>query len=134
MTRNSALAVIALAAIVAIVIGARTSTHASPTDGPRQEEQDHCDWLSSCLRVAETIKVGDTRSSLLEVFTTEGGLSTGLQRTYVYRGCGRIKVDVQFDAVGRPPRDADGRVTLIESGDDVITKISRPYLQWAVMD
>jgi hypothetical protein len=32
-----------------------------------------------------TIKPGMTRKTLLSVFTTEGGLSTGLRRTYVSR-------------------------------------------------
>jgi hypothetical protein len=75
-----------------------------------------------------------TRAELLNVFTTEGGLSTGLNRTYVYRKCPYIKVDVEFKPVGRPARDKDGRVTLVEASGDVITKISRPYLEWSVLD
>jgi len=82
----------------------------------------------------ETIKVGMTRANLLKVFTTEGGLSTGLQRTYVYHDCPYIKVDVEFEPVGRPARDRDGRVTLEEDRRDIITKISRPYLDWSIMD
>jgi len=75
-----------------------------------------------------------TRGRLLEVFTTEGGLSTGLQRTYVFRECPYIKVNVKFTAVGRPERDTDGRVTLEESNLDVIKEISAPYLAWSVAD
>lgn len=55
-----------------------------------------------------------TRADLLKVFTTEGGISTGLHRTYVSRDCPFFKVDVDFRAVGRPDRDGEGRVTLIE--------------------
>ena len=50
------------------------------------------------------------------------------------RDCPYIKVDVEFEAVGRPARDRDGRVTLEEDRRDIITKISRPYLDWSIMD
>jgi hypothetical protein len=82
----------------------------------------------------QTIKPGMTRRYLLEVFTTEGGLSTGLQRTFVNRDCPYFKVDVEFEAVGRPNRDADGRVTLVEGSQDVIVNISRPYLEFSVFN
>jgi hypothetical protein len=49
-----------------------------------------------------------TRKDLLVVFTTEGGLSTGLRRTYVSRDCPYFKVDVEFEAVGRPNRNEEG--------------------------
>jgi len=82
----------------------------------------------------QTIKPGMTREALLTVFTTEGGLSTGLQRRFVSRDCPYFKVDVEFQAVGRPNRDGDGRVTLEEGSQDIILKISRPYLQFSVLD
>jgi hypothetical protein len=46
----------------------------------------------------ETIKPGMTREELLKVFATEGGLSTGLNRTFVSRDCPYFKVDVEFEA------------------------------------
>jgi hypothetical protein len=60
--------------------------------------------------------------------------STGLQRTFVSRDCPCFKVDVEFQAVGRPDRDGNGRVRLVEDGKDLILKISRPYLQFSIMD
>jgi hypothetical protein len=57
-----------------------------------------------------------------------------LQRTFVSRDCPYFKVDVEFQAVGRPDRDGNGRVTLVEDGKDLIFKISRPYLQFSIMD
>ena len=75
----------------------------------------------------------DTKD-LLEVFTTEGGLSTGLQRTFVRQECPYFKVDVQFKAVGRPNRDPEGRITLDEDNRDIIVQISRPYLQFSIYD
>jgi hypothetical protein len=82
----------------------------------------------------QTIKPGMTRQTLLTVFTIEGGLSTGLQRTFISRDCPYFKVDVEFQAVGRPDRNSDGRVTLVEGSQDIILKISRPYLQFPIAD
>jgi hypothetical protein len=82
----------------------------------------------------QAIRVGMTRADLLKVFTTEGGLSTGLQRTFVSRDCPYFKVDVEFTAVGRPNRDRDGRVTLVEGSRDIIVKISKPYLEFSVTE
>ena len=75
-----------------------------------------------------------TRADLLKVFTLEGGISTGLQRTFVYRECPLIKVYVEFEPVGRSARDAQGRVTLIESKEDTIKTISKPYLDELIID
>ena len=82
----------------------------------------------------QTIKPGMTRQDLLTVFTHEGGLSTGLQRTFVSRDCPYFKVDVEFQAVGRPDRDESGRVTLVEDDRDIILRISKPYLEFSVLD
>ena len=82
----------------------------------------------------ETVKVGMTRADLLKVFTSDGGLFTGLRRTFVSRDCQYFKVDVEFEAVGRPGRDSEGRVTLLEGPADRIATISRPYLARLVID
>ena len=99
-----------------------------------QKSEENTKWISDSLREMKTIEVGKTRADLLKVFTTEGGLSTGLRQTYVYRKCPYIKVDVEFEAAGRPARDAEGRVTLEKSDKDTIRSISKPYLEWSVMD
>ena len=91
-------------------------------------------WVAEVLKRMETIHPGMTRETLLTVFRTEGGLSTGLQRTYVSQDCPYFKVNVEFQAVGRPDRDEDGRVTLAEGKEDIILKISTPYLQFSVVD
>ena len=98
------------------------------------EAQEQAAWVAQSLKEMQTVKAGMTRADLLKVFTTEGGLSTGLNRTFVYRKCRLIKVDVEFEPIGRPARDAKGRVTLIEANEDVIRKVSRPYLEWGVID
>lgn len=123
------ISILAVAALLVLLFGGfNLPAQTSPTSQRRTE------WIANSLREMETIKVGMTRANLLKVFTTEGGLSTGLQRTYVYHDCPYIKVDVEFEPVGRPARDRDGRVTLEEDRRDIITKISRPYLDWSIMD
>jgi hypothetical protein len=62
----------------------------------RAQSPDHTAWVASVLKRMETIKTGMTRSTLLTVFTTEGGLSTVSHRTYVSRECPYFKVDVEF--------------------------------------
>src|SRR6266446_5074504 len=112
-----------------LITSAKTSvrsTHSASQDC----FQDHEAWVTHTLEKIETIKPGMTRGELLKVFT-EGGLSTGLHRTFISRDCSYFKVDVDFEAVGRPSRDKDGRVTLVEDSGDIIVKVSRPYLQFA---
>jgi len=119
---------IAAAFLVLFFVRLIHPAHTSPISQRRTE------WIAASLREMEQIKVGMTRADLLKVFTTEGGLSTGLQRKFVYRDCPYIKVDVEFEPVGRPARDRNGRVTLEEDRRDIITKISQPYLEWSIMD
>jgi len=53
--------------------------------------------------------------------------------TSISRDCSYFKVTVDFEAVGRPNRDKDGRVTLEEDTRDIIVNVSRPYLQFAML-
>lgn len=81
----------------------------------------HTQWVNNVLAWTATIKPGMTRSDLLRVFTTEGGLSTRTRRTYVLKQCPTIKVDVEFSFSEN-------------EGDDRITQISKPYLGYGVYD
>jgi hypothetical protein len=92
----------------------------------RAQSTDHTTWVANVLKRMMTIETGMTRETLLTVFTTEGGLSNRFQRTYVSQDCPYFKVDVIFEAVG-------GR-QYVEAPGDRIVKISRPYLQFAIVD
>ena len=100
----------------------------------KASSQDHVAWVSETLVRMHTIKAGMTRNDLLKVFTTEGGIYTRLQRKFVSRDCPYFKVDVEFSAVGSLNRDRDGRPAFEEDPRDVILKISKPYLEFSVMD
>jgi len=65
---------------------------------------------------------------LLRVFKEEGGISTREWRRYAYHDCPYIKVDVEFQPVGDP----DNKVS--QSPKDKIIKISKPFLEWSIMD
>jgi len=87
-------------------------------------DEKQTEWIAGVLKAAQSVQVGMSRSDLLKVFTTEGGISTPSQRTYVYRECPYIKVDVKFAAASRSE----------EFSNDRIVKISRPYLAFSAMD
>ena len=82
------------------------------------------DILSECGKIVP----GSTRTDLLKVFTTEGGLSQPMRRTFVHRQCPYIKVDVEFT----PSSPSQSRQK--EEPTDVIVKISKPYLEFSHMD
>jgi hypothetical protein len=102
--------------------------------GQQASPDSHVKWVGTVLGRMETIKPGMTRGDLLKVFTTEGGLSQPLERTFVSRECLYFKVHVTFRAVGRPQRDSDGRELLTEDARDVIVTISQPFLGLAVIN
>jgi len=114
LTRVALLCVIAVSAI------AQSNSSAAPSE----IDWEHTKWIDNAIRSMQAIKVGMTRSDLLTVFTTEGGLSTTSQRTYVYRQCPYIKVDVKFAVASRTE----------ELPTDKIVQISQPYLAWSVAD
>jgi hypothetical protein len=58
----------------------------------------HVAWVIEVLKRMLTIKPGMTREALLKVFTTEGGLSTGVHHTFVSRDCPYFKVDIEFNS------------------------------------
>jgi hypothetical protein len=102
-------------------------TSGSPSECDLADRSDsnnwHTTWVEEALRSAESVKVGMTRADVLRVFTTEGGLSSPAWRTYVYRKCRYIKVDVKFSTSGHE-----------EHENDRIISISQPYLAWSVAD
>jgi hypothetical protein len=114
-----------------IILAAILLTALMTTGTPAQNAKagtDHTKWVESVLRAADTIKPGMTRKELLRVFTEEGGLSSRTWRTYVYKDCPYIKVDVEFSPAG------DVGNGLREGPNDKIVKISKPYLEYSIMD
>lgn len=84
--------------------------------------------IAEIIKETAEIKVGSARKELLKYYTTEGGISHPKQRTYASRRCPYIKVDVEFEL------EKVERKGLEEKNSDRIIKISKPYLQWAILD
>ena len=92
-----------------------------------QNAESHTEWITRSLKEMQTIKVGMSRAELLKVFKEEGGLSERLQRRYIYRDCPSIKVDVEFEPV-------EAEADLQEYPTDKISHISKPFLEWSIID
>jgi hypothetical protein len=69
-----------------------------------------------------------TRGELLKVFMEEGGIWSRTRHRYVYRKSGLVKVDVEFAPASEKDNDIRDRP------DDRITKISKPYLGYVIID
>jgi len=93
----------------------------------------HLEWVVEVMERMQTIHQGMTRRMLKTVFRDEGGLSTRRERTYVSQDCPCFKVKVNFEMAGNPDPN-DHRAWLDESDDDIISKMSDPYLQFSIMD
>lgn len=119
---NKLLTICSISVVIFVITGFGRSAQ------PRREATGHSEWVAQSLRAIETIKVGMTRKDLLTVFTVEGGLSSRTSRTFVFRECPYIKVDVTFEAVGAP------QDKLKEHMEDKIIRISKPYLARSVID
>ena len=100
------------------------------TNKVRSGESQKCDcqFIEESLRNTNKIKIGMTRKELLESFGEEGGISTRTQRNYVYNKCRYIKVEVKFSPVGNKQNK------FVESLDDKIIEISKPYLEYSIVD
>ncbi|MEO7191352.1 MAG: hypothetical protein ABI051_09880 [Vicinamibacterales bacterium] len=122
---------LALAAAVACTV---LAGHTTVVRGQQTAQASHVAWVEMVMRRMDTVKVGMTRVNLLQVFTPQqGGLSSGFSRVFLSRDCPYFAVDVDFEAVNRPFRDADGRMILSEDRADRIVKVSRPRLQQGIV-
>jgi hypothetical protein len=89
--------------------------------------------MDQVLKDVSSIQAGMSRTDLLRIFTTEGGLSTRDEQRYVYRRCPYIKVMVNF----RRPADAGddwGGAPQEEWAGDLIQSISKPFLEYSIAD
>jgi hypothetical protein len=99
----------------------------SVPEGPPYRQQ-RTDWIAKVLDRLNSIHPGMKRKELDRVLTTEGGLSTRLERTYVFLDCQYIKVDIRFRAT------AGTTNSFGESPEDVIESVSKPYLEFGHSD
>lgn len=96
-------------------------------------------WAGRALMNMQTVRVGMTRDQMESTFGRAGGAypsrgTAPLIGVYSYRECPYFKVDVEFQPVRKPQRDASGSVWTPEDPKDVITKISKPFLEQVYLD
>ena len=116
-----------------ILQGCSTGNHHSsenlpPASHNNSAPQDLTGEITKVLLECQKIKPGMTRAELLKIFTGEGGLFTARHRTFGYRPCWEIKVDVEFDLSNPDQSVVDQEPT------DIIKTISKPYLEWGTID
>jgi hypothetical protein len=90
--------------------------------------------IEAALIEIQMIKLGQTRKELLKVFTTEGGLSGRTWNHYVYRKCLYIKVDIRFEKVDSAKNGLAIPDDIYPYPDDKIISISKPYLEFSIID
>jgi hypothetical protein len=111
-----------------IVIGGSASLRPTQSASPQPCAQDHAAWLKQVSEKMETIKPGMTRWDLLEVLRTEGtprrtfriggGPPQVLRESFVSQDCPYLRIDVELAGRDDPIQD-------------VIVKVSKPYVQFA---
>ena len=98
---------------------------------PGQMDEAFSRQVAAVLKECQTVKPGKTtREELGKIFTTEGGLSTPAQQTFVHRSCPYIKVQVEFELAD----PAKAKEQMEGMPQDKVKKISEPFLQWSVLD
>lgn len=130
MQRRQVLNLLAATAIPGGISGAPLFA-ATPKPGTHGcSSQAHIEWAARALERMLTVKPGMTRRELLEVLTTEGGVSYRRQQTYVSRECPLFKVRIEFSPVGLPDPAPPG----FDSGNDIVRSISEPFIQSPITD
>ncbi len=104
-----------------------------------QPDPQQTQWASQALTEMQTVRVGMTRAQMANVFERAGGLyllpiTAPLSGVYSYRKCPYFKVNVDFQPVRKAQKDKFGSVWTPEDPKDVITKISKPFLEQVYSD
>jgi len=88
------------------------------------------DWVANCLKDFAAIKPGMTRRQVEDEFPKDGGVSSLITGRFVHPTCRYFKINVEFNC----KRDAADQNRPIQSGDDPVVHVSKPYLEWPAID
>jgi len=84
-----------------------------------------CDsQIVAAMQAAERLKPGMHRSDVLKDFVEDGGIATRSSGRFLLRNSRYIKIDVEFETA------MDDKT----SADDIILKVSKPYLEHRFTD
>jgi hypothetical protein len=87
-------------------------------------------WVASCLKDFTAIKPGVTRRQVEDEFRKDGGIHSLSTGRFAHPTCPYFKIDVEFDC----KRDPADQNRMIQSGDDRVVHVSKPYLETPFMD
>jgi hypothetical protein len=103
---------------------------AQPLPQAWQPEADRMEWVEQSLKDFESMKVGMTRAELEAKMSPDGGIRSAGLACFVHPECPSFKMDVEFDF----KRDPANQNRAVESKDDKVTKLSKPYLERPFID
>jgi hypothetical protein len=109
-----------------MICGFVTVTQSVPRQNPNAQV-DRCVEIRQALDDYLQIKVGMTRREVEKQFKEDGGMQVRGQTRYVYKKCAYVQVEISFKL-------ADSRKTVESSPDDIVTKVSKPYLAYMAVD
>ncbi len=87
-------------------------------------------FVDKCLTDFATIKVGMTRAQIESKFPMDGGLQSASQVCFLHPACPDLKIEVEFSY----KRDYADQGRAVESKDDIVIKVSKPYVERMTID
>jgi len=113
-------------ALLTVIFGLMGWSSARP--GMKSDNQSECcQMVQEALGKSREIKPGATRREVEKNWTIDGGVHIRDEARYNYSKCEYIKVDIDFKRVA--PTDQ-----IEDSPDDLVTKVSKPFLAYPAAD
>jgi len=115
-----------VAMLLVMICGFVAVTHSVPRQNPNAQA-DRCGEFRQALDDYLQIKAGMTRREVQKQFKEDGGIQVRGQTRYVYKKCAYVQVEITFK-LAEPGKPVES------SPDDIVTKVSKPYLAYTTMD
>ncbi len=127
-----------LRSLQAEVLSVANGMAATPKDPAASKGRENSPWkfvaakpkpppptMEQLLAAFASLKVGMTRAEVEQRFTPDGGIGSASQGRYLVPGFPYLKIDVYFES----KRGAADQNRAIESKDDKVIRVSKPYLE-----
>jgi hypothetical protein len=116
--------------IFALVLSALALLSSAKQSGGQQSNpQDQAENLiKEAISIAGNLKEGSIRSEVERDFVLDGGIQSRGASRYMFKKCRFIKIDVTFS------KDENSGTWIDGSPNDKVISVSKPYLEYPVMD
>ncbi len=106
--------------LVSLAVGSSTQPQADTRETNLNTE------ITRILDLVKQIRPGDLRQSLARSWKQDGGIQIASTTRYLLQACDMIQISIDFRQVDvtRP----------FDNPDDIITRVSKPYLQYRAYD